>query len=74
MWKRRGYWQVAVAGADRHRSWHRVWFEFNLGRLLCDDECLHHLDGNRDNNEVGNLVIVSASEHTRLHMKLRAIK
>lgn len=47
---------------------HRYLMEIELGRELNNDEIVHHLDGNRSNNEYYNLiVIVSRSHHLRLH-------
>lgn len=36
-------------------------------RLLQKGEQVHHVDGNKQNNDPGNLIVVSASTHTRIH-------
>ena len=48
---------------------HRAVMAEQLGRPLETAELVHHIDGNRDNNIVGNLQIVSRSEHPTLHAK-----
>lgn len=40
-----------------------------LGRKLTKDEIVHHIDGNKLNNDPSNLQIMSRAEHARLHMK-----
>lgn len=32
-------------------------------------DCVHHIDGNPANNNVSNLLWISASEHSRMHMR-----
>lgn len=46
---------------------HRVIVENHLGRLLNSNEVVHHKDGNKRNNSIENLEILSPGEHTRLH-------
>jgi len=46
---------------------HRVLVENRIGRLLERGEDVHHVDGNKDNNDPGNLTIMSHREHARLH-------
>ena len=42
--------------------------EEKIGRYLKDDECVHHLDHNRENNSKENLLIFhSQADHTRFH-------
>jgi hypothetical protein len=41
--------------------------EVTLGRKLTKNECVHHVDGDKLNNDPGNLVVLSRSEHQRLH-------
>lgn len=48
---------------------HRHIMEEHLGRGLTRDEVVHHIDGNPMNNDLSNLVVMSRSEHTKLHMK-----
>ena len=46
---------------------HRVVMENYLGRLLNSDEIVHHLDGNKKNNVIENLQVLSCNEHSHLH-------
>lgn len=41
----------------------------HLGRELESDECVHHEDRRKDNNDINNLAILSSSEHSELHAK-----
>lgn len=41
--------------------------EKNIGRELRSDEIVHHIDGNKLNNDIVNLVIVTRAEHARIH-------
>lgn len=42
---------------------HRLVMEESLGRFLSTEEVVHHKDGNRKNNQIDNLKIVTQSEH-----------
>lgn len=42
--------------------------EKHLGRKLDSSEIVHHKDGNKRNNNISNLEIMSRSEHGKLHM------
>jgi hypothetical protein len=45
-----------------------VWIAENcLGRKLQKNECVHHLDYIKDNNKKYNLLVVSKSDHGKLH-------
>lgn len=44
---------------------HRYIMELMLGRYLTPEEVVHHIDGNKENNEESNLMLfASNSEHT----------
>lgn len=49
---------------------HRLIMENYLGRILRKDEVIHHKDLNGYNNKIENLLILSHSEHSRLHMQI----
>lgn len=47
---------------------HRVVMENHLKRLLNTDEVVHHIDGNKHNNDISNLEVYSSNaEHAKLH-------
>ena len=46
---------------------HRIVVENHIGRLLNANEVVHHIDGNKFNNSIENLEVMSASEHAKLH-------
>lgn len=46
---------------------HRIVMENHLGRVLTGDEVVHHLNGNRKDNRIANLQLMSRSEHGALH-------
>lgn len=50
---------------------HRLVMEKELGRILNDDEYIHHIDGNRQNNDIQNLRLISAKEHAQEHLGKR---
>lgn len=52
---------------------HRYVMASHLGRTLEEWEHVHHLDGNKLNNDIVNLQIISASDHSRLHNKQKEI-
>jgi hypothetical protein len=46
---------------------HRLVMAEHLGRALAQDEEIHHLDEDKSNNELTNLLLVSGFEHRRIH-------
>ena len=49
------------------RHTHRIVAEKMIGRPLRTGEIVHHIDGNKRNNEPSNLMVMTQSEHCRLH-------
>jgi hypothetical protein len=39
----------------------------HLGRWINSDEHVHHIDGNKLNNDITNLEVLSKTEHIKLH-------
>lgn len=50
-----------------YRGQHRLVMEQYLGRPLRSDEIVHHKDGNKRNNDISNLEIVTRAEHINIH-------
>ena len=46
---------------------HRYIMEQYLGRKLNSNEVVHHKDGNKLNNNISNLQVMTKSEHSKLH-------
>ena len=50
---------------------HQLVVEEALDRYLRKGEVVHHIDFNKQNNDIENLVVLSNSDHARLHAMLR---
>lgn len=48
---------------------HRLVMEAHLGRLLTEDEVVHHKDRDRCNNDICNLEVLPPADHKRLHLE-----
>lgn len=64
--KAKGYIIRLVDG--RYVPEHRVVMERYLGRKLTKHEHIHHVNGNRIDNRIENLQLMTVSEHSKLHM------
>lgn len=64
--KPNGYYEI-TRGENKGRSLHVTIFEKRLGRRLLGDECIHHIDGDKTNNSINNLALMTRSAHARLH-------
>lgn len=58
-----GYKQIHVGSTTIME--HRVVMEKHLGRKLRGDEIVHHIDGNRKNNDIKNLQLMNKIKHDR---------
>lgn len=67
-----GYRCYTVIYSDDSRATvmeHREVMEKAIGRRLDKNECVHHKDGNRKNNELSNLEVQGRLEHSKNHGK-----
>ena len=48
--------------------YHRHVASFKIGRWLTKDEDVHHIDGDRANNNPDNLMVVTKAEHLHEHL------
>ena len=65
---RRGYVKY-TRGPNKHRAAHVVEMEAQIGRRLLPHEVVHHKDHDKHNNEPSNLMLMTRSEHSRIHGK-----
>ena len=65
-----GYVEI-TRGERKGQGLHRALMEMRLGRRLSSDEIVHHANGDRSDNRLDNLELMSRSEHTRHHVKSR---
>lgn len=65
----KGYKNVWFADGSGEKE-HRYIIEQLLGRKLGCDEVVHHIDGNRANNDISNLAVMTRGEHSALHRRM----
>lgn len=62
---RKGY--VVLINYGERIFEHRAVMEKHLGRKLTDDEVVHHINGDKMDNSIENLVLMTRGEHSTLH-------
>ena len=63
-----GYTYVAKSINGKRIDEHRMLMEAYLGRKLSRYEVVHHINGVKNDNRIDNLLMMSLSEHSRMHM------
>lgn len=64
-WIEKGYRYISVEGVQKPE--HRYFVEKNVGRTLTDDEVVHHKNGNKLDNRLENLEVMTRAEHMIHH-------
>jgi len=68
-WQQNGY--AVVVDNGRYIQEHRAVVERAIGRRLSPKEHVHHIDGDKHNNDLANLRVMNPREHARLHARKR---
>ena len=63
---------IDKTGKRKTMLYHRYLIEVKLGRLLNEDEIVHHKDGNSLNNGLDNLEVMNTGDHIRLHKPIQS--
>lgn len=61
-----GYNKIHI-GKGKYKREHRVVMQKYLGRELSIDEVVHHINGDKLDNRIENLQVMSKKEHDKLH-------
>jgi len=69
---KRGYRFVKVSG-KREREEHRVVIEEHIKRKLKTNETVHHIDGDKLNNNLDNLLLCGNNQHSKIHANLEKV-
>lgn len=64
--KPNGYYEITM-GEHKGRLEHVVVIEGIIGRRLHSNECVHHVDHDKTNNDPSNLKLMTRSEHSSIH-------
>jgi hypothetical protein len=66
-----GYIRIRIGGRRTHE--HRVIMEKKLGRSLLKSEVVHHIDFDRGNNDMENLMVMDREKHVHYHRNLNQL-
>ena len=68
--KEDGY--IRIRRNNKYIAEHRLLMEEKIGRTLDKNEIVHHIDGDRANNNINNLILCkSISEHRKIHASMQ---
>src|SRR5947208_2641956 len=66
--RRDGRWLVRCRTAKDNYLWSRVVLWNEIGRELATDEVVHHISGDKTDDRLENLRLLSHSDHARMHL------
>ena len=64
-----GYYVISSTGKYHNKLLHRLLYEDANNLTLLSTTIVHHKDGNKLNNSLDNLELMTKSEHNRIHHK-----
>jgi HNH endonuclease len=72
--KRMGRWQVCLVGGGRRKTilYSKYLMGVSIGRELTKDQEVDHVDGDKTNDSIDNLEIVSREENTKRDISRRS--
>lgn len=65
--QKNGYITICTQGKKHYK--HRLLMEQHLGRKLKPNEQVHHINGDKTDNRIENLVVIERGKHQKMHAK-----